>query len=57
MGEVMIIKQLWDILTILGQLVLIGFLLMLVAGIIIILAVVITAGVMVSINNRKGKKK
>ena len=57
MGEVMIIKQLWDILTILGQLVLIGFLLMLVAGIIIILAVVITAGVRVSINNRKGKKK
>lgn len=57
MGEVMIIKQLWDILTILGQLVLIGFLLMLVAGIMIILAVVITAGVRVSINNRKGKKE
>nr|DAP11545.1 MAG TPA: hypothetical protein [Caudoviricetes sp.] len=57
MGEMMIIKQLWDILTILGQLVLIGFLLMLVAGIMIILAVVITAGVRVSINNRKGKKK
>lgn len=57
MGEVMIIKQLWDILTILGQLVLIGFLLMLVAGIMIILAVVITAGIRVSINNRKGKKK
>lgn len=57
MGEVMIIKQLWDILTILGQLVLIGFLLMLVAGIMIILAVVITAGVRVSINNKKGKKK
>ena len=57
MGEIMIIKQLWDILTILGQLVLIGFLLMLVAGIMIILAVVITTGVRVSINNRKGKKK
>ena len=57
MGEMMIIAHLWDILTILGQLVLIGFLLMLVAGIMIILAVVITAGVRVSINNRKGKKK
>lgn len=57
MGEIMIISQLWDILTILGQLVLIGFLLMLVAGIAVVLAVVITAGVRVSINNRKGKKK
>lgn len=57
MGEIMIISQLWDILTILGQLVLIGFLLMLVVGIMIILAVVITAGVRVSIKNRKGKKK
>lgn len=57
MGEMMIIAHLWGILTILGQLVLIGFLLMLVAGIAVILAVVITAGVRVSINNRKGKKK
>lgn len=57
MGEMIIIAQLWDILTILGQLVLIGFLLMLVAGIAVTLAVVITAGVRVSINNKKGKKK
>ena len=57
MGEMMIIAHLWNILTILGQLVLIGFLLMLVAGIAVMLAVVITAGVRVSINNRKGKKK
>lgn len=57
MREMMIISHLWDILTILGQLVLIGFLLMLVAGIVVILAVVITAGVRVYINNRKGKKK
>lgn len=57
MGEIMIIKHLWDILTILGQLVLIGFLLLFVVGIAVILAVVITAGVRVSINNRKGKKK
>lgn len=57
MGEMMIIAHLWNILTILGQLVLIGFLLMLIAGIAVILAVVITAGVRVSINNKKGKKK
>ena len=57
MEELIIIGQLWNILTILGQLVLIGFLLMLVAGTVVILAVVITAGVRVSINNRKGKKK
>lgn len=57
MGEMMIISHLWGILTILGQLVLIGFLLMFIVGIAVILAVVITAGVRVSINNKKGKKK
>lgn len=57
MGEMMIVSHLWGILTILGQLVLIGFLLMFIVGIVVILAVVITAGVRVSINNKRGKKK